>query len=355
MKIKEIAYAAQQYLQASTGGSFKRAHVYELLAASFGFNSHAAFGVDTVLAELRQNDGQAVLQSELVKRRCIELGYGSDAGALASSVLGSFLVERQIGTASISSLVSRLTGKGEELEYDEVFGPILLDGLDTAAGKGNALAHYALALMHAPDDEEDSVEGNSYWYSQGQQGEVLTGVRKEWAEAYEAGLVQAEKYLRHLRAAGRLGNQDALLDLADRFDDPSFFEQPRHDVDADPTAIAAIAERMGRALDAKHWLTLAAESGDTDAMLQLIEEYDQGDLLQCWTWVYLSQLVGTDLTQSAYCAINEDGSDYDDDVGGSLHVAGRGGVQLKSLDPTQDATVKLAAQRLFEKMEQSAG
>ena len=46
MTIKELAYSAQQHLQASTGGSFKRAHVYELLAASFGFNSHAAFGVE---------------------------------------------------------------------------------------------------------------------------------------------------------------------------------------------------------------------------------------------------------------------------------------------------------------------
>lgn len=50
---KELAYSAQQHLQASTGGSFKRSHVYELLAASFGFSSHAAFGVDTVLTELR--------------------------------------------------------------------------------------------------------------------------------------------------------------------------------------------------------------------------------------------------------------------------------------------------------------
>ena len=60
MTIKELTYSAQQHLQASTGGSFKRAHVYELLAASFGFNSHAAFGVDTVLTELRQNDRRVV-------------------------------------------------------------------------------------------------------------------------------------------------------------------------------------------------------------------------------------------------------------------------------------------------------
>jgi len=287
---------------------------------------------------------------------------------LASSALESFLAERQIGVASISSLVSRLRGESssqdEELEYDEdelfdptdeAFGPILLDGLAAAASKGNALAHYALALIHAPDDEDDPDAGSSYWYSQGQQGRVLTGVEKEWAEAHEARLAQAEKYSRHLREASRLGNQDALLDLADRFDDPSFFEQPRHGVDAYPAAIAAIAERMGRTSDAKHWLTLAAESGDTDAMLQLIEEYDHADLQRCWTWVYLSRLVGTDLTQDAHYAINEDGSDYDDDVGGSAYVAGRDGVDLEPLAPAQDAAARLAAQKLFEQIEQHAG
>lgn len=364
MTIKEFAYSAQQHLQASTGGSFKRAHVYELLAASFGFNSHAAFGVDTVLTELRQNDRRVVPQSALIKRRCIELGYQPDTVILASSALESFLAERQIGVASISSLVSRLRGESssqdEELEYDEdelfdptdeAFGPILLDGLAAAASKGNALAHYALALIHAPDDEDDPDAGSSYWYSQGQQGRVLTGVEKEWAEAHEARLAQAEKYSRHLREASRLGNQDALLDLADRFDDPSFFEQSRHGVDADPAAIAAIAERMGRTSDAKHWLTLAAERGDTDAMLQLIEEHDQGDLQRCWTWVYLSQLVGTDLTRDAHYAINEDGSDYDDDVGGPAYVAGRDGVDLEPLAPAQDAAARLAAQKLFDQIE----
>src|SRR5690606_27962851 len=171
MTIKEFAYSAQQHLQASTGGSFKRAHVYELLAASFGFNSHAAFGVDTVLTELRQNDRRVVPQSALIKRRCIELGYQPDTATLASSALESFLAERQIGVTSISSLVSRLRGESssqdEELEYDddptdEAFGPILLDGLAAAASKGNALAHYALALIHAPDDEDDPDAGSSY-------------------------------------------------------------------------------------------------------------------------------------------------------------------------------------------------
>ena len=367
MTIKELAYSAQQHVQARTGASFKRAHIYELLAASFGFNSHAAFGFNTVLTELRPNDRQAVPQGTLINRRCIELGYRPDTATLATSALESFLTERKIGIVSISSLISRLRGESpnqdDELEYDEdelfeptdeAFGPILVDGLDAEASKGNALAHYALALIYAPDDEDDPDAGSSYWYEQGQQGRVLTGVEKEWAEAYASRLAHAEKYAHHLREAGRLGHQDALLDLAERFDDPSFFEQPRHDVDADPAAVAAIAERMGRPADVRHWLTLAAESGDTEAMLQLIEEYDHGDLQRCWTWAYLSRLVGTDLTQDAHYAINEDGSDYDDDVGGPAYVAGRDGVDLEPLDPAQDATARLAAQKLFEQIEQNA-
>jgi hypothetical protein len=53
-------------------------------------------------------------------------------------------------------------------------------------------------------------------------------------------------------------------------------------------------------------------------------------------------------------AINEDGSDYDDDVGGPAYVAGRDGVDLEPLDPAQDATARLAAQKLFEQIEQNA-
>ena len=91
MTIKELAYSAQQHVQARTGASFKRAHIYELLAASFGFNSHAAFGFNTVLTELRPNDRQAVPQGTLINRRCIELGYRPDTATLATSALESFL------------------------------------------------------------------------------------------------------------------------------------------------------------------------------------------------------------------------------------------------------------------------
>lgn len=114
-----------------------------------------------------------------------------------------------------------------------------------------------------------------------------------------------------------------------------------------------IAERMDRNEDARHWLTLAAERGNTDAMLRLIEEYEYHNLQRSWQWVYLSKLVGTDLTEDAHYAVDENGSDYDDDVGGQAYVAGRSGVDLCPLNPEQDATARLAAQKLFEQIERT--
>ncbi|MFV0601889.1 MAG: hypothetical protein ACK5NE_08740 [Brachymonas sp.] len=51
MTIKTLAYSAQQHLEANTGARYKRAHIYELLAAAFGFNSYASLCADAVFTE----------------------------------------------------------------------------------------------------------------------------------------------------------------------------------------------------------------------------------------------------------------------------------------------------------------
>ncbi|MFZ4700823.1 MAG: hypothetical protein ACOYMG_12305 [Candidatus Methylumidiphilus sp.] len=357
--IKELAHHAQQRLQASTGNSFKKTHVYELMAASFGFNSYAALNSMAVFTQ-GENDAEHLSQyGPVIRQRCIDLGYQPAIADATLSGMLAFLEENLIDVAVLTDLVGNL--REEYLDYggypywDDGFSPILLDGLEVLADKGNAVAHYALALINAPyaEDRNDNDVGSPYWYSQEKQGRLLTGVEKEWADAYAQQLAKTEKFEFHLRESGRLGNELALLDLAERFGDSSFFENAHDNIDEDPMRVAEIAEELGRHDDVRSWLIIAAEAGDTEAMRRLIEEFDQDNLEQCWTWLYLAQLVGTDLTRDDYYAMNEDGSSYDDDVGGPMFVGGRGGVELTPLDVDRDSAARKAADELFKRIQQN--
>lgn len=367
MTIKELAYAAQRHLQSKTDCVFKRSHVYELLAAAFGFDSYAALGCTAVLT-LRRSDAPPSLQNgSLIRRRCIALGYPSTTAEVVSSEVSGFVADCRLDVVSYSDLLAALReeswrwgddphwiGPDDEddapaptwsvLDGDEV-AAILVESLESAASKGGALAHYALALIYAPDEGDEPGVGSSYWYSQEQRGRVLTGVEKEWADAHAQSLKAQELYEQHLREAARLGCDDALLEMAERFDDPAFFESAQRSVTGDPAKVAAIAERLGRRKDAKRWLTIAADAGDTEAMRQLIEDHCRDDLEQCWMWVYLARLLGTDLMRDEYYAINEDGTPYDDDVGGPAFVDGRDGVKLAPLDAEKDAAARIAAEQ----------
>jgi hypothetical protein len=376
MTIKEFAYSTQQHLQATTKGSFKRTHIYELLAASFGFNSYAALCTNSVFSDVSMPSQLPAKHRSLIRNRCVEIGYPADMADGVSLALPDYLSEREFGVFGIDGLVALLRtewdGDGEvpddgddesedwnediesrhELADAMVSSPILLEGLENAASKGNALAHYALALIQRVSEDVDEPEsGSEHWYLQAKAGRILTGIEKEWADAYEAHVATSQKYVHHLRAAAALGEPNALLDLADQFNDPTFFELGIDRVISNPASVAEIAERLDRPEDAKRWLTVAAERGEIDAMRQLIEKYDQSDLYRCWIWVYLAKLLGSDLTKDAHYAINEDETPYDDDVGGPAFVGGYDGIELESLSTALDVAAKQAAEELYERIQ----
>lgn len=380
MTIKQLAFDAQQLLQAQTGTTFRRSHIYELLAAAFGFNSYASLCADHVFTHGSITSQRPAKHGESVGRRCLALDYPPEAALLVAQVLPDYLTNLDIGVIRITDLVAHLryeTGSPSYLYDDEfdddsegdegdtfalwfdgesVTSPVLLDALVATAEKGNANAHYALALIHAlPDDTYDEPSaGSDYWYNEERNGRVLVGVEKEWADQYAATLNRAAKYEHHLRAAGALGHEAALLEMGERFGDPAFFEQsPNLSSGIDAAHAADVAEHLGRRKDAWQWRTEAAKQGDTEAMRELIEGYDRLDLERCWTWFYLAELLGTDLSEDEYEAINEDGSPYDDDVGGPAFVGGRGGVELEPIDSEQDTAARQAAATLYQAIEAS--
>lgn len=354
MTIKNIIYSAHQRLEQVANIPVKRSHVYELLAAALGFNTYASLTNQAFLIQSKKPRSTETIDMDLLQQRSEELGYRG----LFAIALPEVMKDHRISTLRFSDLVAQLRSDEYSDEYDwesdnssQLISPEVFQLLETAAKSGNPLAHYAIALHHANSDEsdEDGIS-NDYWYKQMQSGRVLNGAENEFALAYLQQLTSQKKYQFHLREAGRLGSELALLDLAEKFDDHAFFESDHRDIEVDPMRVADIAMELGRTEDYLYWLKVAADAGNLSAIRELIKIHEKDDPIQCWTWIYLSRLLGEDLTKDNYYAIHENGSRYDDDVGGPMFVDGEEGVDLPLLEPEQDSLAQANAQALFNRM-----
>ena len=348
MRIKEFTYHAQTQLDALTTAAFKRSHIYELTAAAFGFRSYAALGSEAIFVPWPE-----ALSSDAVTAvidRGVDLGFTRTVAEVAAAFLIPQFSEAQIGVLRLDSLVASFYDYLDQLDGDSdgvsIAFSFLEKELTAAAARDQCLAHYALALLYEADDDDKEV-GRGYWFEQEAAGATLSGVQKERADEYSEELASAERHEHHLREAARLGYAPAMLDLAESFGDHSYFESSRDASMVDPMRVEEVAEGLGRMDDARQWLVLAAEAGNIDAMRSLIEDHSQNDLHECWKWMYLSRLLDADLSQSDHYAINEDGSDYDDEVGGPAFVAGIDGIELIALEPEGDRAARRAARSLF--------
>lgn len=381
MTIKEIVYAAQREIEAAAGAPFKRAHVYETLAAAFGFLSLAALYTDHVFDEGSRHTA-ADCERHLLGaiRRIRELGYTEAVVNVAAPVISKLVESRGLSACSLDRLVSQSRwergledeppSERLEVEYlqdddfddddrDEEFpdgvdgwSPLLRGGLERAAGAGEHRAHYVLALLMKSSDDELSEEGSEHWYRMRQSGMKLDGVEAEWADAYAANKTTAAIAKHHLEQAAELGNPHALLDLAEQRGDADCFFRAA-DAGGDPRRLADLAYRFDQP-NVHYWVNASAERGDVASMRTLIEQFDDRDLQKCWTWVYFAQLLGTDLTKSDMHAYHDgglyDGQSYDDDQGGPLYVDGTEGVELAKLKPEDDVEARAAAAQLFGRL-----
>jgi len=82
-------------------------------------------------------------------------------------------------------------------------------------------------------------------------------------------------------------------------------------------------------------------------------------LERCWTWIYLAQLLGTDLTKHDMRAYHDGGpqadEEYDDDYGGAAYVAGRDAIKLEPLEGEADRVSRQRADALFRKYQEIEG
>lgn len=387
MAIKELVYAAKQQLESATQQSFRHSHIYELFAASFGFNTRASLDAAHVMVVMERAPEPVASSLATLHRRLSELGYESVADSAGAALL-SMIAVQCVGVASVELVIDTLQ-QGywayhedwydiDEQDEDEASASesagnqppsldpakiaLLIDGLNGLASRGSAAAHYALALIYRGDDLSEE-EGSSYWYSLMEQGRDLDGVQLEWATAYKTHLLNTEREALHLTEAARLGWADVRLDIAldkaQRAEHRGDHGQAEHwykeaaglgHVDA-MRSLVWLAEDAGDVDSARHWNHQAALHGDVDAMRDLIDEDDRDNLFQSWVWVYLAEHLGTDLRKSTLRAYHDGGmyadQEYDDDQGGPLYVAGDEGVELEPISSAEEAEAKKQAAELF--------
>jgi hypothetical protein len=108
MTTKSLAYSIQKYLQEKTGATIARSHVYELIAAAFGFNSRAAMASAFVLVEKSLSVRWPSEHEAGVLNRAFALGYSNATAVGVARWLPSFLELNQVGVVKLSQLLSYL-------------------------------------------------------------------------------------------------------------------------------------------------------------------------------------------------------------------------------------------------------
>lgn len=374
MTIKQYAFHAHGHLRAQGLASLTRSQVHELLAAAAGFATHAAFQHHAAWCDAAWRDAGLAPEEDRVIQRCLQFGLSPEEAACAAQSLAGFLGTFGYAPVRFEELIAALDGdedrwaeadepespavakwvytaltsrmsQGLEALLEEL--PLLLEGLEAAADRGVPAAHLATAYMVEPygslPDEEDRRFGRELRRRAQWSAEPVSFAQ---IAAGGGGFVQAvAKHRYHLLAAARGGDRRAMLLTAEQYSDPAALElEPSGEMD--PYDMADLADAHGRPELAHQWLTTLAREGEICAMRELIE--DRGETpFRAWVWMHLSRMLGQDLSQDRHEAINEDGTVYDDDVGGPAYVGGVDGIELAPLPTEENRRAKKEAAQLF--------
>lgn len=380
MTTKQYAFLAHAHLRAQGCTSLTRSQIHELLAAAAGFATHAGFHHQAVWCDVAWRDTDLTPDEYGVIQRCLHFGMSPDEAERSAQGLVSFLGASGYAPVRLEELIAAFASDEDDWEeaeepgpavaadwvstnllgrmqhgFDAMLGefPLLLEGLEAAAARGVASAHLAIAYLVEPYaglSHEDNRRFGQELRRRGQWSAEPVGFA-EIAASTDRFVRVVAKHRYHLLAAARGGDRRAMLLTAESYSDPGVLDLEPSD-DMDPYEMADLADAHGRPELAYQWLTVLAEEGDVYAMRVLIE--DRGETpFRAWVWMHLSRLLGRDLSQDRHVAINEDGSEYDDDVGGPAYVGGDDGIELAPLAVEEDRRAQEEAARLFALIETS--
>lgn len=292
----------------------------------------------------------------------MELGYPADEAARAADALIGFQLEQGYAAVSFEALIAgtdlfeedpscnqwvstMITDPGRrDVAFYFEHQPVLLQGLELAASKGVTAAHYAIARLLESEADTYPAEEERTKRHYRREG-VWTSPFVSFDDVATEPLRAEYKYRHHLFEAARAGDVRALLESAERFSDPAVLEQVPSEA-IDPIAMVNLAAAHERDDQVRHWLSVAAQEGDVEAMRELVLRQDE-PLERAWVWMHLSRLLGHDLAQDHYELVHENDDRYDDDLGGPGYVVGDDGIHLDLLNSSANAAALAEAERLM--------
>jgi len=360
VNIKTFVHHLHRTLQSTNDVSLPRSHLYEGLAAAFGYTTYAALTADAVFDEARMPPD---IDVDAVERRLRSLGLEPASARVAATQLIAGADSIGLSLLRLSNLVLWLMGEeppngiqeAQDVppEFDDLTGiddlrEMLRDGLTNSADRGNALAAYAMArlLRNSMDDEDASMAG--YWYQQMKADQPLSNRELEFATEYAAFLEARTSYERYLTTAARAKLADACIDAADTFNDSAWLEGCDPAKLLAPMAALEVFEHHGRRDLAYQTCRRAALGGDPHAIELLLSQYDLDSPVQASGWIYFAEMrdIQLDGLDPRTYAIHEDGSPYDDDVGGPIFAVETEGYRPRALNAVEDIEARDVAQRL---------
>ncbi|WP_159690525.1 hypothetical protein [Cognatazoarcus halotolerans] len=169
MSIKQLCFDAHTQLRDQHGIAVRRTHLYELLAALLGFNSHAALAAEAVIGQVRQAWRFTSDDLTRLSKRCLALGYPTAERQRIVEAITALAETHRLVAVDVKYLVKLVAGDADGWDVDDEEMPddvgidqasswqnapdldldstLLIDGLEQLAAKEHVDAHYALALL----------------------------------------------------------------------------------------------------------------------------------------------------------------------------------------------------------------
>lgn len=346
MSLKSLAF---NLVNSTTNSSptLSRSHAYQLIAAAFGYQSYAAFS-QTAVALFQCDQPNNIDRATLVKR-CQQLSYGRVTNAIIE-VIENFIEEYSIKAVPLLELIKELHQGILPCTEEQLLLSLEEQGHKTGLG------NYALGftLMSLVDVEDPP---SSYWYNQLPAGRALTPDEEQFALEYKTHLERLGKARQCFVMAAERGSKLGLLGLATYFNDHQFFKSRIGSGDLpddtyDPLEIALLAQDMGYDNQYGQWLFDACRHGNIEAIRTTVEHLAYDNPLLSHALSELSALLGNDIREDSYYAVDEHGNETDEDYG-PIYADGYSGVDLPEIPNDDISVVKSLAAQWFKEIQET--